>query len=805
MAVAVRSTSVKNADSATTIVVTKPTGTIQGDLLVCLIFQDSDGTATSLTAPAGWSQAGATITGSGTGPYGKIFYKAAGASEPASYTFNIASNASTSALCYALTGADTTTPIRVNPQVSSSLTTPSIPAGSGQQAGDLLICGFTGQGSTNSFTNSSALTSFIQQTTGWESAAAGVEALTDNGAINGQTVTSSVGGPRAVSMVIALGFITKSGTPAPAVVKLATARSGSKQAVGQPNAATQLTATRTGAKGATGAPTGTLHLATSPAGGPGFDDGGATATPLKLSATAVGKVVNVVTATLRLSANIPAYAVSGKAAATAALHLAASATAAPTHRSGTPTAGLLHLAGTQTGHKATGSTDTATLHLGAGPGTGTKHVTGSLTGLLVLAAHPSGITHTTAVPVTGILLLTTTVGGRLHASNAGTVEAAPLRLAAEANAKRIFTEAAVALRPKASTAVSYELVCVARIPSTQGSPAFLQVDPIDWSGLSYTDELSKPAQLNVGCQIAGLTDPILQRLRDLATLATELWLYRDGVQVFAGPLLGWQVQSESLTLNAQGLLAYLNMMIVQQDMVFKQQDQFAIVTGLIDQWQNLDYGNFGIDTSGISGSGVKRDATYLKTELHNVGQRVYELSQRDNGFDLAIDPKSRKLQLSYPIRGVDRSSGEDAIVFDARNVTSPNIVCSAAPGDVASEAFVTGTSASGADPVYATAANTELRSKYGRTGVTASYQGVSEQSTANDYATALEAARGAALLIPGPDVRVTPDADLRAYDIGDTVSYTLHEKLSVAGAFRLRKRQVTVSQTGQETVTVAFA
>lgn len=804
MAVAVRSTTTKNADSATTIVVDKPTGTTQGDLLVCLIFQDSDGTAASLTAPAGWSQAGATITGSGTGPYGKIFYHAAGAAEPTSYTFNISSNASTSALCYALTGANTTTPIRVDPVVASSLTAPSIAAGSGQQAGDLLLCGFTGQGSTNSFTNSSALTSFISQATSWESAAAGVAALTGTGATGTQTVTSSVGSPRAVSLVIALGFVAKSGTPAPAVAKLSATRGGAKQAAGSASAKTLLTAARTGAKATAGAPVGTLHLAAGCVGAPNFDGGGAAATPLRLSATATGKKINAVAAVLRLSAAVPSWSITGRAAVTATLHLDASAAAAPTHRSSTPTAAVLHLTRTQTGRKQSTATRTALLHLTGEPGSGTKQVRVARSGLLLLAAALSGTTRASTVSTGARLLLSTGLHSRSHTTIVGEVDAAPLRLAADANTKRIFTEAAVALRAKASQAVSYELVCVGRIPATQGQPTFLQVDPIDWSGLSYVDELSKPQQLNVGCQIAGLTEPILQRLRDLATLATELWLYRDGVLVFAGPLLGWQVQSESLTLTAQGLLAYLGMMVVQTDLVYKQADQFSIVTGLIDQWQALDYGNFGIDTTGISPSGVKRDATYLKTELHNVGQRVYELSQRANGFDVAIDPKSRKLELSYPIQGVDRSSGEDSIVFDARNVTSPNILCSAGVGDVASEAFVTGTSATGGAAVYATAANTELRSKYGRTAVTASYQDVSEQSTANDYATALEAARGQALLIPGPDVRVTPDADLRSYTVGDTVSYTLHEKLSVSGSFRIRKRQVTVSKTGQEAVTVQF-
>jgi hypothetical protein len=370
---------------------------------------------------------------------------------------------------------------------------------------------------------------------------------------------------------------------------------------------------------------------------------------------------------------------------------------------------------------------------------------------------------------------------------------------------RIITEiarpASSALIARAQPTVVYELVCVARVPQPAGPPLLLEVDPIDWTGLSYSEELSKPPTLNAGCQVSNLTESVLQRLRNLSEQATELWLYREGRLVFAGPLLGWQVQAETLTLQALGLLAYLRLMVVAQDMLFTNKDQFTIATDLIDQWQTLEHGHFGIDITGIAPSGVTRDATYLRNELHNVGQRVEELGGRQNGFDIAVDPASRKLRLSYPLQGVDRSAGEDAIVFDERNVTSPNIICSAAPGDVASEAFGTGT---GGATIYSTRPNLELRARYGRTAVTGTFDGVSRQGTLDAHVQALVDARGQALLIPGPDVRVTPDSDVSAYDVGDTVSYELHSLLGVTGAFRLRKRQVTVSRTGQEAVSVGF-
>lgn len=464
---------------------------------------------------------------------------------------------------------------------------------------------------------------------------------------------------------------------------------------------------------------------------------GSVTATLILSASAVGSVVHIGTATMRLSASVAGTIHNGVAASSAPLLLTASLD-------------------------------------------GDRHDTGN-------------------VAVTAVLRLLTAPTASSTRS-APTVTAAALRLSATIVAFRITVPVA-AVVAKAQITVPYELVAVARIPQTSGPPTLLQIDPIDWTGLSFVDELSRPQQLTAGAKVSTLTEPLLQRLRNLAELATEIWLYRNGKLIFAGPLLGWQVQGEAITLQAQGLLAYLKMMVVQADQVFNNVDQFTIAATLINQWQALDYGNFGIDTSNLPVSGVVRDATYLAKELHNVGQRVEELGKRDNGFDLTIEPATRRLRMAYPIQGQDRSVGEDAVVFDARNVTSPNIICSSAPGDVASEAIGTGT---GDTALISTMSNLTRRAQYGRSAVTQTFDGVKEQSTLDAHVQGLLNVRNEALLIPGPDTRVTPDSDLSAYDVGDTVSYQLHSQLGLGGAFRLRRRQVTVSKTGQESVTLAF-
>lgn len=348
----------------------------------------------------------------------------------------------------------------------------------------------------------------------------------------------------------------------------------------------------------------------------------------------------------------------------------------------------------------------------------------------------------------------------------------------------------------------YDLGVVARIPQPVGPPVLVEVDAIDWSDLTWTNELSKPQTLTATCLYAGLTPPVRQRLEDPAALPLELWLHRNGQRVFAGPLRTARIDGENLNLGAAGLLDYLVGMVVHTDQVFAQVDQFTIAATLIDQWQLLEFGHHGILTDEVGLSGILRDATYLRDELHHVDQRVAELGRRINGFDIEVDPSSRRLQLWWPLKGVDRSSGEDAVVFDGRNITSSNVMISLAPGDVASEGYGTGTSA-GAGALFSTKPNLELRARYGRTAVTGTWDSVSEQSTLDDHVQALVDARGSALIVPGPAARNTPDADLSSYAVGDTISYRPHQLFS-AGAFRIRKQAVQVSGAGQESITLEF-
>lgn len=358
------------------------------------------------------------------------------------------------------------------------------------------------------------------------------------------------------------------------------------------------------------------------------------------------------------------------------------------------------------------------------------------------------------------------------------------------------------IRRPARRAEGYELVMVARIVQPSGPPTFVEVDDIRWEGLAYTDELSRPQSLQVSAPVERLTDALLDRMLDLRRFPSELWLYRDGALVFAGPLWTFQTQSGTATFNAFGLLGYLRYRYVQEDAVFTQVDQHLIVQALVDATQAREHGHVGIVTDNVVASGVLRDHTYKAAEGHQIGQRIEELGRRENGFDAAVDPVTRQLQLWYPQQGVDRSSGEDAVVFDGLSITSLDVAVSVAPGDIASTALGAGT---GAEPLFDHVTDPEVAATFGAADVFESFDGVSESSTLTDHLAGLLAARSAPLLVPGPAMRVPPDVPLSAYGVGDTVQMRVHDLIGLEGAYRLRKRTVSVSSNGVEKVTVEFA
>lgn len=83
MAIAYRSGSTAGGGSGTNLTINKPTGTVDGDILICSFYQEIG--ATAVTPPEGWTEV-ATQANNNANAWVGSFYKRA-ASEPASWTW----------------------------------------------------------------------------------------------------------------------------------------------------------------------------------------------------------------------------------------------------------------------------------------------------------------------------------------------------------------------------------------------------------------------------------------------------------------------------------------------------------------------------------------------------------------------------------------------------------------------------------------------------------------------------------------------------------------------------------------------
>lgn len=347
----------------------------------------------------------------------------------------------------------------------------------------------------------------------------------------------------------------------------------------------------------------------------------------------------------------------------------------------------------------------------------------------------------------------------------------------------------------------YELAAVARTPQSTGAPTLTEIGPIVAPQISWRRALSAPSELRFSCQPDKLSDAVRSRLVALEQLPLEVWLYRDGVVVEAGFVQGYQVQGASVSFFAPGLLGYLAYMGVEADLTFTSEDQFTIGKELVDQSQDLAYGNYGLDTSGIGTSGVDRDRAWRAVDRHGVLQRLLELGQADDGFDVHVDPATRALVFTHPQRGSDLSN---SVFLDARNISDAGTVVSVAPGDLASDAFGVGTGAD-QEPLTSTLTNTDLRESWGRAWVSATFDGVSVQGDLDDHTQALLDARSTHLFLPAPGLIPVAGAEVGDFDEGDTVTYSFDDGLGLrTAAFRLTQLQVDVDVQGRETMAVSF-
>lgn len=351
----------------------------------------------------------------------------------------------------------------------------------------------------------------------------------------------------------------------------------------------------------------------------------------------------------------------------------------------------------------------------------------------------------------------------------------------------------------------FEVVLVARTPQSATSPTLTIINRLVCDSISYAEELNKPGTATLGCPIQSLTSDINARLVNLAANPSEVWIYADNVIAWAGEVQTLSIQGQTVQLGCVGLLGYTSRMGIVADVTYSATDQFSIAQNLVDTWQALSYGNYGIDTSTVGTSGVVRDRIYLRNELNNVGQHLAELGLIIDGFDTKVDPSTRKLVLTSPQQGSDLSG---SVFIDQRNVDSAAIAISVAPADLVSDLSITGSSNSGTGAsvtLYSLRTTTAVQTSYGRTWAGVSNNGVSAQPTLDGAGDAYLAARSDKLFQPGVTIIPLVGCNIGDFHVGDTINYSYDAGIGLQTLnLRVGKLTVSVDAGGKQRLLVEF-
>ncbi len=355
---------------------------------------------------------------------------------------------------------------------------------------------------------------------------------------------------------------------------------------------------------------------------------------------------------------------------------------------------------------------------------------------------------------------------------------------------------------------------VERNPQESTGPILTAFDEIiHHRKLSWSESLDGLGFVAFAIQPDEQSALVRSRLRDISFQGLEVWLYRDNTIVQAGPVIGVQPQGSTHSIICRSLTYYLRYMFVTSDLSYSAVDQYTIGKGLVDHWQALTYGDFGIDTSGIGSSGVNRDAEYKADESPNVFKKLELLADADNGFEFFVDPTTRDLIFTSR-RGSDKSA---TVIIDERNITSPNAFYSVAAGDFATHAIAIGADVDKTTPVVGTVSGGTPMFNWGRAGFAIGVDGVSTQAVIDEYAQNLFNAMNHVDFQPSPSGQggasgggagsliTSIDVSPTSVGAGDTVTWSYNYGYGVIEVARdIWSKTVNIDDAGTETMTLGF-
>ena len=317
-------------------------------------------------------------------------------------------------------------------------------------------------------------------------------------------------------------------------------------------------------------------------------------------------------------------------------------------------------------------------------------------------------------------------------------------------------------------AISYEASLVSVTYNASGPPVLAEVCGLIPTALTFRDELGLPGMCEITTEVDKIEKVGKDRLLNLAATPTELWLRRGGASlVAAGSITGYKITGRQITITAPGLLAYLLYWLRDTDYAAVGLDQATIVQQLCDQWQAQAYGNDGIVTGGLTATGVTRDLTLSGRDGKYIMPVIAEMGGRNNGFDLSVDPNSRRLLMWSPRKGTDLSAN---VILDQRSIGTPDVSVCVAPGMLGSEVFASSSSTAGVT-LTSIKSNLALRATFGRSYISRQFQDISQQTTLDDHAQRALDDASTQVVTLAPQLLPVPGFSYGDFAVGDVIAY----------------------------------
>jgi hypothetical protein len=272
----------------------------------------------------------------------------------------------------------------------------------------------------------------------------------------------------------------------------------------------------------------------------------------------------------------------------------------------------------------------------------------------------------------------------------------------------------------------------------------------------------------------------------------EIWIWRNGVLIKAGPL--WDVTASaddaSVNCNMMDIVDYLDTRLVGAQS-YTTTDQGSIAWGLINTSQGLTDGALGI-VQGTTATAITRSATWKTFDNKYILEAITDMNEMTSGFDFYIDPSTRAFNAIYP-RPQRNNNLQLIFPFHIRKYSIQYM----------GKYLRNSVGVAGTEPAYSTAVDTTSRGTYGLREYADSYRDAATITDLNAYASKLRDIR--------KDVKAYPTLTLNSdlVDIFDTnvIKYgdlinvqIVDGYVNINTTLRYITAQITVDKQGSESI-----